>query len=162
MPASFDNGTNLETGGLSDVWWAICGQREFVLGGDESRRAARGGVPGGRRVRPGPRESFLFSERCPSQSPPSGPPRPARRAHSPGWRQRGAQLPARTGRGPREHAGQLGELSWPPSSRVARSAVYLGFNAGGFFAGSTAVAAIALVAALVGRQRRSSGIRWPA
>src|SRR5690349_6435681 len=40
MPASFDNGTNLETGGLSDVWWAICRQREFVLGGDESRRTA--------------------------------------------------------------------------------------------------------------------------
>jgi hypothetical protein len=41
MPASFDNGTNLETGGLSDVWWAICRQREFVLGGDESRRAGK-------------------------------------------------------------------------------------------------------------------------
>jgi transposase InsO family protein len=41
MPASFDNGTNLETGGLSDVWWAICRPREFVLGGDESRRAGK-------------------------------------------------------------------------------------------------------------------------
>ena len=41
MPASFDNGTNLETGGLSDVWWAICRPREFVLGGDESGRAGK-------------------------------------------------------------------------------------------------------------------------